>query len=241
MFSNLNLKLPHSPNFVVNSCDHDKVHAEVVVEGGVSTPQASQLPKDYDVGGCASSNGCRPLLSPSSPRHNISHPAGGIKNPFVSNKVEVASTSMKLGISPSFGRARVDTGVENFSVMPQVNQVTLHGENVLVNVDGLDSSKVSCGAFSASAGSNVVTNEAVQSKATRKKSWKRLACDKGKQAMLSAEGLKRGVFSSGLLLEAPEKKRTKLNGKGLGSVIAGVSIPDVSVSAEAKVQPRRDQ
>lgn len=241
MVSNLNLKLLHSPDFVVDSCDHDKVHAEVVVEGGVPKPQASQLPQDDDMGGCASSYGCRPLFSPSSPRHNISHPDGGIKNPFVSDKVEVAGTSMKLGISPSFGGARVDTFVENFSIMPQVDQVTLHEENVSVKVDGLDSSKVSCGASSVSAGSNVVTNEAIQSKATKKKSWKRLARDKGKQAVVSAEGLKRGVFSSGLLLEAPEKKRTKLNGNGLGSVIDGVSTPDFSLSAEAEVQPRRDQ
>ncbi|GMY38425.1 hypothetical protein FCV25MIE_33669 [Fagus crenata] len=221
MFSNLNLKLPHSPDFVVDSCDNDKMHAEVVVEGGVPTPQASQLPQDDDMGGCASSYGCRPLLSPSSPRHNISHQDGGIKNPFVSDKVEVAGTSMKLGISPSFGGVRVDTIVENFSVMPQVDQVTLHGENVSVKVDGVDSSKVSCGASFVSTSSNVVTNEAIQSKATKKKSWKCLARDKGKQAVVSAEGLKRGVFSSGLLLEAPEKKRTKLNGKGLGSVIDG--------------------
>lgn len=135
----------------------------------------------------------------------------------------------------------MDTFVENFSIMPQVDQVTLHGENVSVKVDGLDSSKVSCGASSVSAGSNVVTNEAIQSKATKKKSWKRLARDKGKQAVVSAEGLKRGVFSSGLLLEAPEKKRTKLNGNGLGSVIDGVSTPDFSLLAEAEVQPRRDQ
>ena len=106
MVSNLNLKLLHSPDFVVDSCDHDKVHAEVVVEGGVPKPLASQLPQDDDMGGCASSYGCRPLFSPSSPRHNISHPDGGIKNPFVSDKVEVAGTSMKLGISPSFGGAR---------------------------------------------------------------------------------------------------------------------------------------
>ena len=68
---------------------------------------------------------------------------------------------------------------------------------------------------------------------TIKKSWKRLARAKGRDSPLIVEGPKRGSYSSPLFQAEPEKKRSKVSD--------GICKSISSLSAEAMVQPRRDQ